>query len=60
MNNYQYTVFSGKKQIISTKSDIDFNPDGYLRFDGTVVAKPSAKTIQLVTDRQMEWFGEGC
>ena len=48
MNNYQYTVFSGKKQIISIKSDIDFDRDGYPRFDGTGVAKPSAKAIQRV------------
>ena len=58
MNNFKYTMFSEKKQIISLKYDIDFGPDGYLRFDGTVVAKPvweSNSTRLLI----MEWFGEG-
>ena len=36
------------------KYDIDFDPDGYLRFDDTVVAKPSAKVIQLV---YWQWSG---
>ena len=30
------------------KDDIDFDPQGYLLFDGTVVAKPYAKAIEPV------------
>ena len=41
--NYKHTISSRKKQIISIKYDIGFDPDGYLLFDDTVVAKPSAK-----------------
>lgn len=33
------------------KYDRDFDPDGYLRFDNTGVAKSSAKAIQTVTDK---------
>ena len=32
----------------SVKNDIEFDPDGYLLFDDTVVAKPYAKQIQPV------------
>ena len=32
----------------SVKNDIDFDPDGYLIFDDTVVSKPYAKAIQPV------------
>ncbi len=36
------------------KNDIDFDPDGYLLFDDTVVAKPYAKAIQPV---RRQWSG---
>ena len=38
----------------SVKNDIEFDPDGFLLFDDTVVAKPYAKTIQLV---RRQWSG---
>ncbi|MDE0426051.1 MAG: transposase [Candidatus Poribacteria bacterium] len=38
----------------SVKNDIEFDPDGYLIFDDTVVAKPYAKAIQSV---RRQWSG---
>ena len=38
----------------SVKNDIDFDPQGYLLFDDTVVAKPYAKKIQVV---RSQWSG---
>ena len=38
----------------SVKNDIDFDPDGYLLFDDTVVSKPYAKAIQPV---RRQWSG---
>ena len=38
----------------SVKNDIDFDADGYLLFDDTVVAKPYAKAIQGV---RRQWSG---
>ena len=38
----------------SVKNDIEFDPDGYLLFDDTVVAKPYAKAIQPV---RRQWSG---
>ena len=58
IHNYKYTIFSGRKQIISIKYDIDFDPDGYLFFDAqawqTVCESDSTRLLT------MEWFGEGC
>ena len=51
-------MFSGKKQIVSLKSDIDFDPDKYLPFDRIGVATVcESDSIRLLI---MEWFGEGC
>ena len=38
----------------SVKNDIDFDPDGYLLFDDTVVSKPYAKKIESV---RRQWSG---
>ena len=38
----------------SVKNDVVFDPDGYLIFDDTVVAKPYAKAIELV---RRQWSG---
>ena len=38
----------------SVKDDIEFDPDGYLLFDDTVVSKPYAKAIQGV---RRQWSG---
>ena len=38
----------------SVKSDIDFDAEGYLLFDDTVVAKPYAQKIQVV---RSQWSG---
>ena len=38
----------------SVKNDIDFDPEGYLLFDDTVVSKPHAKAIEPV---RRQWSG---
>ena len=38
----------------SVKNDIDFDPEGYLLFDDTVVSKPYAKKIESV---RRQWSG---
>ena len=38
----------------SVKNDIEFDPDGYLLFDDTVVSKPYAKKIESV---RRQWSG---
>ena len=56
MHNYKYTIFSGKKQIISIKYDIDFDPDGYFLTYRRGKTVCESNSTRLLT---MERLGKG-